>query len=128
MSKTTAKTAKTTRKPGQSPCKPALAAPAKPRAPRDNDPAKLTYVPTTQVVKTGADDRGNPTFKIVQTDKPVAWMRASQLARALGVSTRTIYCWMATGVIPSDKWERRGPRIIYIAASEFERLRDTGEK
>ena len=120
------KSAKPSRKPGRAPSH--LAKPAKPRRPRDNDPTKLHYVPTAKVVKTGVDGCGNYTFKVVQTDTPVAWMRASQLARCLGVSNRTIYEWIATGVIPADKWERRGPKILYIAASEAERLRDTGEK
>lgn len=43
-------------------------------------------------------------------------------------NVRTIYGWIDSGIIPADRWERRGPKSIFILASEAARLRDTSDK
>ncbi|MDR1282223.1 MAG: helix-turn-helix domain-containing protein [Opitutaceae bacterium] len=92
--------------------------------PRRDDPAQLTFfAPLPRLERAGVD-----TWRVVQDGTPVGWIRPSRLARALGVHVNTIYSWINSGVIPANKWKRRGPKIIYIHAGEAERLDDTSDK
>ncbi|AHF92482.1 hypothetical protein OPIT5_29385 [Opitutaceae bacterium TAV5] len=98
------------------------------RRSRKDDPAQLTLFAFSRVERTGVDAQGNATFRVVPEGVPTEWIRPARLARALGFNVRTIYGWIDSGIIPADRWERRGPKSIFILASEAARLRDTSEK
>ncbi len=97
------------------------------KRPRREDPAQLTLFAFSRVERSGVDAQGNPTYRVVQ-EAPEAWLRPKRVARALGVNVRTIYGWINSGAITADEWQRRGPKIIYIAAGAVKRLKDTGDK
>ncbi|AHF92474.1 hypothetical protein OPIT5_21660 [Opitutaceae bacterium TAV5] len=89
---------------------------------------QLHLFPRARVEHIGEDAKGNPLVRVVPDGEIVAWLRPKQFAHALGVHVRTVYRWMRSGVIHPDKWERRGPKVLYIQATEADRLRDTGDK
>ena len=98
-----------------------------PRRRRD-DPDQMTLFTFTRTERAGVDAQGNALWRVVPTGAPTAWVTPSQLARALSVHVVTIYGWIDRGIIPHDRWQRRGPKLLFIHADEVERLLDTGDK
>ncbi|WP_043587805.1 hypothetical protein [Geminisphaera colitermitum] len=90
--------------------------------------SQLHLFPRARVERVGEDAKGNTVIRVVPDGELVVWLRPKQFAAALGVDISTVYRWMRGGVIRRDKWERRGPKVLYIQATEAERLRDTGDK
>ncbi|WP_043582594.1 hypothetical protein [Geminisphaera colitermitum] len=89
---------------------------------------QLHLFPRARVENIGEDAKGNPIIRVVPDSELVVWLRPKQFAHALSIGMSTVYDWLRSGVIHRDKWERRGPKVIYIQATEVDRLRDTGDK
>jgi hypothetical protein len=83
------------------------------------DPSQLTLFPAFEVRVVGPQ-----TYQVV-AGKPSAELRVRAAARIIGVSPRTIYLWIDTGVIKSHEYRRPGSgRLIWLGAAAVERLRD----
>jgi hypothetical protein len=95
---------------------------ARKRIHRD-DPRQIELFPVCELVRT-VDVHGARVYKVV-ADAPVAWVRPAQLASAIGVSVRTVYGWIAAGIIGPDEYVRRGPKLLFIRAAAAHRMADT---
>jgi excisionase family DNA binding protein len=83
------------------------------------NPAQLTLFPAFELRVVGPQ-----TWQVV-AGKPSAELRVRAAARAIGVSARTVYYWIDTGVIKAHEYRRPGSgRLIWITAAAVERLRD----
>jgi hypothetical protein len=95
------------------------------RAAAAENPAQMTFFPSWEITTVG------PGLFKVEQGKPSAEMRPKAVARALGVSTRTIYDWLSDGTIWDEEYRRPGGRegregkSIWISASVIPRLRDS---
>jgi hypothetical protein len=83
------------------------------------DPAQLTLFPSFELRIVGPQ-----TYQVV-AGKPSAELRVHAAARIIGVSARTLYLWIDTGVIKPHEYRRPGSgRLIWLSAAAVECLRD----